>query len=73
MVTVTATARTTLGFRPFRAASATHNGASTCRGRRLLVEFFAQWRHAWLRYLDSINPGIYRYDAIHERLFGQVS
>ena len=45
MVLVVATARTTLGFRPFRAAAATTQWRLLrCRELGALVEFVSQWR-----------------------------
>ena len=67
------TARTTLGFRPFRAATASQRWLlQQCRDYGALVEFFAQWRQCLLPDLaSSIHlPG---HLAVHERLLGQVS
>ena len=68
-----ATARTTLGFRPFRAATALRTMAtSRCRVLRLWWSSSPSGGSAWYRYLCSTSRHLPD-TTIHVRLLGQVS
>ena len=70
-----ATARTTLGFRPFRAATALRQWRLLrCRELRLLVEFFAQWRRCLVPVLGQLlSRHLPELRQSTRRLLGQVS